>query len=161
MRLLLRNISLSVLHRAVLCILLLVGDGYVEEGGGYEARCVGAGKGARSIGHCVHNAVMAQNPVYFGSKQTRRKGILLDNYASPGSGACVSIFGLMVFSRGRQWNKNRRQSPRRYFKNGRTRARYDKARGSRRHARGKVIKVAGRVIPRKVRVVPHDKLGSV
>src|SRR3989338_9055264 len=144
-----------------LCILLLVGDGYVEEGGGDQFCGVGSGKGARRVCHCVYNAVVAQNPVYFGSQQAGRKVILLDNDTSPRPGVCVRVFGLMVLGGRRERNKDRRQPPRSYFKNGRTGARYNKARGSSGHARGKVVKVAGRVIPRKVRVVPHDNLGSV
>ena len=45
--------------------LLLVGDGYVEEGGGDEARGVGAREGARRVAHGVFYRLVAQYPVYF------------------------------------------------------------------------------------------------
>src|SRR3989338_8602334 len=83
-----------------LCILLLVGEGYVEEGRGYQSGGVGAGggagKGARGVAHRMFDRLVVEDAPRLGYQEARREVVLLDDHRRARARKGEGVFGLVV-----------------------------------------------------------------
>src|SRR3989338_4075174 len=144
-----------------LCILLLVGEGYVEEGRGYQSGGVGAGKGARGVAHRMFDRLVVEDAPRLGYQEARREVVLLDDHRRASARKSEGGFGLVVAGGLGYRDEYGGDAPRRYFKNSAcARARNNKVGRARRHARRKVIEITEGLVAREIRVVPHHYFGA-
>src|SRR3990167_6497056 len=76
--------------------LLLVGEGYVEEGRGYQGGGVGAGKGPRGVTHGMFDGLVVEDAPRLGYQEARREVVLLDDHRRARARKGEGVFGLVV-----------------------------------------------------------------